>query len=106
MCAPASTKNEVYTGGENFSTNLKIPLLWRGIKLAIVTPNVIAGRMGSIFGIIEMPTTSKRQLIENPNTLNEKILFLPGVVDSGFFIGMASKAYIGLEDGNVLIIKK
>ena len=45
-------------------------------------------------------------IIENPSELNEKILNIPGVVDTGFFIGMASKAYIGKEDGKVLILKK
>ena len=45
-------------------------------------------------------------IIENPPELNEKILNIPGVVDTGFFIGMVSKAYIGKEDGKVLILKK
>ena len=45
-------------------------------------------------------------IINNPKELNNKILKIPGVVDTGFFIGMASKAYIGLEDGNVLILQK
>jgi len=45
-------------------------------------------------------------IIENPSEINEKILKIPGIVDTGFFIGMTSKAYIGLDDGNVLILKK
>ncbi|MFX1443648.1 MAG: ribose 5-phosphate isomerase A [Promethearchaeota archaeon] len=45
-------------------------------------------------------------IIENPSELNENILKIPGIVDTGFFIGMTSKAYIGLEDGKVLILKK
>jgi len=45
-------------------------------------------------------------IIENPSELNEKILKIPGIIDTGFFIGMTSKAYIGLEDGNILILKK
>jgi len=45
-------------------------------------------------------------IIENPSEINEKILKIPGIVDTGFFIGMTSKAYIGLEDGKVLILKK
>ncbi len=45
-------------------------------------------------------------IIENPPELNEKILNIPGVVDTGFFIGMASKAYIGKEDGKVQILEK
>jgi ribose 5-phosphate isomerase A len=45
-------------------------------------------------------------IIENPSTLNQKILILPGVVDTGFFIGMTSKVYIGKKDGTILILKK
>ena len=45
-------------------------------------------------------------IIDNPSVLNEKILFIPGVVDTGFFIGMTSKAYIGQKDGNVIILQK
>jgi len=44
--------------------------------------------------------------IDNPNELNKKILPIPGIVDTGLFIGMASKAYVGLEDGNVLTLFK
>ena len=41
-------------------------------------------------------------LIENPLDLNLKILQIPGVVDSGLFLGMAQTAYIGQEDGTVM----
>lgn len=41
-------------------------------------------------------------LIENPLNLNLKILQIPGVVDSGLFLGMAQTAYIGQEDGTVM----
>ena len=44
--------------------------------------------------------------IKNPSELNNKILLIPGVVDTGLFINMTYKAYIGKEDGNVLILKK
>ena len=44
-------------------------------------------------------------IIKNPSKLNEKILFIPGVVDTGFFIGMTSKAYIGLKDGKILVLQ-
>jgi len=43
-------------------------------------------------------------IINDPQKLDMKINSIPGVVDTGFFIGMASKAYIGQKDGNVLII--
>lgn len=43
-------------------------------------------------------------IIESPSDINLKILQIPGVVDTGFFIGMTSKAYIGQEDGSVLIL--
>jgi len=42
--------------------------------------------------------------IENPSDLNIELLQIPGVVDSGLFLGMASKAYIGLKDGKVEIL--
>ena len=45
-------------------------------------------------------------VIKNPVELNEKILLIPGIVDTGFFIGMASKVYIGKEDGTIQILKK
>jgi len=45
--------------------------------------------------------------IIDPGELNLSLLTIPGVVDTGLFIGMASKAYIGLEDGKVsTLIKK
>ena len=43
--------------------------------------------------------------IENPTELNVNLLQIPGVVDSGLFLGMTSKAYIGLKDGNVEILE-
>ncbi len=44
--------------------------------------------------------------ISHPQELDEKILFIPGVVDTGLFIGMTTKAYIGDRDGKVLILEK
>jgi len=40
-------------------------------------------------------------IIKNPSEINEKLLTIPGVVDTGLFIGMASKAYFGQKDGSV-----
>lgn len=45
-------------------------------------------------------------IISDPIEIDTKIKAIPGVVDTGFFIGMAEKAYIGLEDGNVLVLGK
>jgi len=45
-------------------------------------------------------------IIDNPVVLNNKILPITGVVDTGFFINMASKAYIGQKDGKVLVLQK
>jgi ribose 5-phosphate isomerase A len=45
-------------------------------------------------------------IIENPSSLNDKILKIPGVVDTGFFINMASKVYIGQKNGEVIVLKK
>ncbi|UCD00861.1 MAG: ribose 5-phosphate isomerase A, partial [Promethearchaeota archaeon] len=44
--------------------------------------------------------------IEKPFELDKKILPIPGVVDTGLFIGMASKAYIGTRNGEVLTLLK
>ena len=40
-------------------------------------------------------------IINNPLDLNLKLLQIPGVVDSGLFLGMAHTAYIGQKDGTV-----
>jgi len=40
-------------------------------------------------------------MIKNPLDLNLKLLQIPGVVDSGLFLGMAQTAYIGQKDGTV-----
>ena len=45
-------------------------------------------------------------MINNPSELNDEILKIPGVVDTGLFINMASSAYIGQEDGTVVVLKK
>ena len=44
--------------------------------------------------------------IDNPSDLNNILLQIPGIVDTGLFIGLVSKAYIGNNDGTVLIIEK
>jgi ribose 5-phosphate isomerase A len=43
--------------------------------------------------------------IENPSDLNISLLMIPGVVDTGLFVRMTSKAYIGKKDGTVEILK-
>ena len=45
-------------------------------------------------------------IIDNPGELNTKFLSIPGIVDTGLFINMTSKAYIGLDDGKVLTLSK
>jgi ribose 5-phosphate isomerase A len=42
--------------------------------------------------------------IDNPSDLNLKLLQIPGVVDTGLFLGMVSKAYIGQKDGTVITL--
>lgn len=44
-------------------------------------------------------------IIDNPSKINTEILNIPGVVDTGLFVGMANKAYIGQKDGTVLILE-
>ena len=45
-------------------------------------------------------------VIKNPLELNVQLLNLPGVVDTGLFLGMTNKAYIGQQNGDVLILDK
>ncbi|MHA1914383.1 MAG: ribose 5-phosphate isomerase A [Promethearchaeota archaeon] len=45
-------------------------------------------------------------IILDPEELNMKVLKIPGVVDTGLFIDMASKAYIGTNKGDVIILEK
>lgn len=42
--------------------------------------------------------------IKNPSDLNLTLLKIPGVVDTGLFVSMVSKAYIGQKDGTVLTL--
>ncbi len=44
--------------------------------------------------------------IDKPLELNRKIKNIPGVVDTGFFIEMASKVYVGTRNGDVIILEK
>jgi ribose 5-phosphate isomerase A len=39
--------------------------------------------------------------IQDPAALNQQLLNIPGIVETGLFIGMACKAYFGEEDGSV-----
>jgi ribose 5-phosphate isomerase A len=45
-------------------------------------------------------------VIKNPQELNVQLLNLPGVVDTGLFLGMTNKAYIGQQNGDVLNLDK
>jgi ribose 5-phosphate isomerase A len=45
-------------------------------------------------------------IIQNPQELNTKLLNLPGVVDTGLFLNMTNKAYIGQQNGKVLVLNK
>jgi len=42
-------------------------------------------------------------VIEDPKSLNEKLLHIAGVVETGIFVDMAEKAYFGERDGSVII---
>ena len=44
-------------------------------------------------------------IIKSPNEINESVLKIPGVVDTGLFVGMTEKAYIGQKDGTVLVLE-
>eukprot|EP01111_Echinosteliopsis_oligospora_P011963 TRINITY_DN4056_c0_g1_i2.p1 TRINITY_DN4056_c0_g1~~TRINITY_DN4056_c0_g1_i2.p1 ORF type:complete len:272 (+),score=66.13 TRINITY_DN4056_c0_g1_i2:105-818(+) len=40
-------------------------------------------------------------IIKDPKSINDKLMELPGVVETGLFINMAVKAYFGQSDGSV-----
>lgn len=40
--------------------------------------------------------------ILNPDELNRKIKMLPGIVETGLFINMTTKAFFGQEDGSII----
>ncbi|MFX1313299.1 MAG: ribose 5-phosphate isomerase A [Promethearchaeota archaeon] len=44
--------------------------------------------------------------IRNPEDLDLKILKIPGVIDTGLFINIASKVYIGTKNGEVEVLVK
>ncbi|KAJ1213532.1 hypothetical protein NDU88_001166 [Pleurodeles waltl] len=44
--------------------------------------------------------------LHNWSTVNTAIKMIPGVVDTGLFIGMAEKVYFGMEDGTVSVRDK
>ncbi|MEC0238910.1 ribose-5-phosphate isomerase RpiA [Paenibacillus dokdonensis] len=44
-------------------------------------------------------------VIENPKELHRALLALPGVVDNGLFIGLATRAVIGRSDGTVTVVE-
>ncbi|XP_048505803.1 ribose-5-phosphate isomerase-like isoform X2 [Athalia rosae] len=39
--------------------------------------------------------------VEDRGKINNEILLMPGVIETGIFIKMAHKAYFGMPDGNV-----
>jgi len=41
-------------------------------------------------------------VIDDPQGLNQKLTGIPGVLETGLFIGMVEKAYFGREDGSVV----
>jgi len=43
--------------------------------------------------------------IEKPEELEEKLKMIPGVVETGLFIGMAHTIYVGTRDGIKKIVK-
>jgi ribose 5-phosphate isomerase A len=45
-------------------------------------------------------------IVNDPLTLNRKLKTIPGVVETGLFLNMATKAYIGQKDVTSLIIEK
>ena len=44
-------------------------------------------------------------LMKTPNDLDQKLLQIPGVVETGLFCNMANGSYFGLEDGTVNFVQ-
>lgn len=44
--------------------------------------------------------------IRRPEIVNEKLKHIPGVMETGFFIGMCDVAYVGRKDGHVDILRR
>ncbi len=43
-------------------------------------------------------------IIKNPSEINNLLKQIPGIVDTGLFIGMTSSVYVGQKDGSVEVI--
>lgn len=43
--------------------------------------------------------------IRDPKALDDKLHGIPGIVETGLFIGMAKEAFLGLDDGSVKVLK-
>ena len=44
--------------------------------------------------------------LRRPDIVNEKLKKIPGVVETGLFLGMADTAYVGRKDGHVDILRR
>lgn len=44
--------------------------------------------------------------LRRPDVVHEKLKKIPGVVETGFFLGMAATAYVGRKDGHVDILRR
>jgi ribose 5-phosphate isomerase A len=45
-------------------------------------------------------------IIKNPSEINNLLKQIPGIVETGLFIGMTSSVYIGQKDGSVKVINQ
>lgn len=44
--------------------------------------------------------------IQDPASLDRKLKAIAGIVDTGLFVGMAERAYFGMDDGSVRVSDK
>ncbi|KAJ3058569.1 hypothetical protein HK102_010434, partial [Quaeritorhiza haematococci] len=44
--------------------------------------------------------------IKDPGSLEKKLISIPGIVETGLFVGMADVAYFGLKNGEVKVREK
>jgi ribose 5-phosphate isomerase A len=45
-------------------------------------------------------------IIQDPKDLEHKLVHIPGVVETGLFVGMTEKVFFGEKDGSVVTVDK
>jgi len=43
--------------------------------------------------------------VENPSRLDRRLKMLPGLIETGLFLKMADRVYVGRSDGSVQVLE-